>query len=434
MLIDKREIYMTQFYEKMNFYIEDYQIDELEYIINVSLASIYMIIHKKDKNALTGIKLFLPQYIKELSDTKSLIIDYSFIRNKITNDYSDIDEKLKIEKMLNIDKKILLDKNQLSVHIKSYNQTEFIDIIKTKGSNDIITNVKNSLISHTTNNISFILANVKSESLHKQDRLIFKTFDKQFNIEIIPEKYSQQNNFLLNYIRYMKSNRASFLPFILGVFKIEINKYKNFTIILTKNKILENIPRDCFNYWQMLKITSDDTKLVTSSKNRISFFIKDEQVILKPEIKLILTDYPEFQKILRDDLLFLKNMNIVNFSLVVMYYEFGKMYQFGQAEDEKAFSIRYSSIQPNRFSKDYSDIKSDKNEESKFDLTVRDETIFMKENFGFEAAANDYKCLMFFVFDGIDINPSSHYKCGRNSYYDVFYNNMIEKFDDSILK
>jgi hypothetical protein len=279
--------------------------------------------------------------------------------------------------------------------------------------------------------MSFILANVKNNNFTIQKDLIFKTFDNQFIIEVIPYQYNRQQNFLLNYIKYMRKNNGSFLPFILGVFKIEINEFKDFTIILSKNKIIDNVPEDYFNYWQMVKITPWEKKLISSSKNRISFFIKDDQVVLDSEFKLNLTNLPDFQKILHNDINFLKKLKIKNFSLIAMYYEFGKQYQFNVEDDNKPLSFRISNLRVSKFSK-LSDIKKEENNnETNFDLSVKDPTYCIKENYGFEASSNDRKCMIFFVFDDIKINATSG---GKESYYDTFYNNIIGNFDESILK
>ena len=93
-----------------------------------------------------------------------------------------------------------------------------------------------------------------------------KTYDKNFTLDIFDTDDNDisafekgTNNILANlldkYFIYIhgKGINGTFIPSLVGVFKIKINDFKTLLILVTKNSLVENVPKESFSYWQLLR-------------------------------------------------------------------------------------------------------------------------------------------------------------------------------------
>ena len=114
----------------------------------------------------------------------------------------------------------------------------------------------------------------------------------------------------------------------IGVFKIKINNYKEMLIFVSKNPFIENLPRDFYNYWELMRFNLDKKKFnkIHSSKDGDSFVIFskiDSLLSLTRNNNLFqLEDFNFFQETIKNDLKFFKSISSSNFCLLILYYEF----------------------------------------------------------------------------------------------------------------
>jgi hypothetical protein len=474
--IGSKENSLAYFHDKLAYNVEEYIVDEIESSLNITLASLFIIYSKlakasmkseekmltKDKDSPTSSESEKKPRLSDKSDLESFTLEqietakdvitteYVFKRNEHINDFDHSEEKLKIHKLLNPNDKDLTTElkklPELTLKLKAYNIQDFTEIILSKGKIDLFNTINTAFLSHHNNNSlqNLFSKNCKDEMFRNQKRFILKTFDKGLNIEIIIDD-GISTHFLQSYTKYMKNNKKSFLPLILGVFKVKVNHLKELTVILSKNKIVEDVPKDYFNYWQLLRLYPDNKlEMVTSSKDRTSYLIQDDLIIFKTDgARLNLNNFTEFSKIMESDIGFFMDLKIKGFKLLIMYYELGKLNQQNISIDEgnnNRISVGGITLRPSRMSAGFSEIKSEggKWDNSVFDFSLRQELTFVLENHGFEANFNDFKCVLFFIFDDIIYND-----CGSNAslcsnikpiYYENYFKLIQDKFEESILK
>lgn len=390
-------------------------------------------------------------------------------------DYSD--EKLMRLISLNPDKDSLMvnggdnSNKNLKVKIKSLYAVKFSDFMKKKNIN--IGTVKESLISHLNPSSaiwsSLLNKNSKEDYFKKQKKLLLSTYDRLYSFEICGEESIFNNegkakNFLKKYFKHMERNNKSFLPLILGVFKIQVNDFQELTLVLTKNIIIQEDPKQYYNYWQMIKIDKEkQMEMITSSKDRTSNIIKDE-ILFKKDFKLNLSDYQEFQKILQNDLDFFDKMKTKDFNLVIMYYE------LGSEKNQSAGNIFENNTPPNIYNENYnlpnrisignissnvganrvsviskkkiapSNSHSNKNSDTYNDtkdfdtssLLFREANLIqLKDNNGFEASYNNFKSILFFTFDNV-FKTNNWFSCRKFS--SGYLDQILGNFEESLLK
>jgi hypothetical protein len=470
-----KENSLMYFYDKLSYNIEEYIMDEIEASLNIALSSMFIIYSKFSKTSLKSVEKSLAKgesptssssdptkkRHSEKSDLESFTLEqvevskdvttseYVFRRNDMVNDFEHSFEKEKISRLLNtnVDKENCVVNPdripKIELRVRAFNMNDFSEIITVKGKADLFNLITIGLLSHYNNNTvtSLFTKNCKEELFRKQKRFIIKTHDKNFNIEILNEE-NVPTDFLKNYTKFMKSTRKSFLPLIVGVFKIKLNKFKEITMILSKNKVIEDVPKEYFNYWQLLRLQPDNKlEMVTSSKDRTSYLIQDDLIIFKTGAKLNLNNFNDFSKTLENDIAFFKDLQIQDFKLLIMYYELGKSHHpnISIEDANRMFSLGGTNLRPSKLSKDYSEIQKDdiRADASLFDFSLRQELTFLNENYGFEASFNDFKCFLIFVFDDIVFNNSRNrlLTCfKKENYYEDYFKSVQDKFEESILK
>ena len=188
-----------------------------------------------------------------------------------------------------------------------------------------------SLLSHKF--LSLLLTNSKRIFFKDINNLIISTYDSKFLIELHTDiKITNNfNNLLKNYFRYLNyGNSNSFLCVLIGVFRIKINNFKEMVIFVSQNPLIEKIPSDYFNYWEIKRFnleTREFIKLVSSKDNdTFIIFQKNENSAISSTKKkrslFHLDDYDIFRNAIKNDIKFLKSISSNNFCLVLLYYEF----------------------------------------------------------------------------------------------------------------
>ena len=89
--------------------------------------------------------------------------------------------------------------------------------------------------------------------------------------DIVITSLNNKNNLsdLINkYFLYLETKgiNNTFLPIILGIFKIKINHFKSLLIIVSDNSIVENIPYKNFTNWQLIRFKEKGLAKVGSSR------------------------------------------------------------------------------------------------------------------------------------------------------------------------
>jgi len=174
-----------------------------------------------------------------------------------------------------------------------------------------------------------------------------KTYDKKFTIDIFDTDNGEISFFekgdngalaqlLDKYFTYIhgKGINGTFIPSLVGVFKIRINNFKTLLVFITKNSLVENAPKSNFSHWQLLRILKGKPQKVASSQfNSGSTFVKDDPIFERafqiesikenPNYnKIAFKNFNDFQSIIQSDIEFLRQVGAKNFDLLLMYYEF----------------------------------------------------------------------------------------------------------------
>ena len=189
---------------------------------------------------------------------------------------------------------------------------------------------------------SLLASNSKEQYFNKMKTTSIKTYDKNFTLDIFDTDDNEINfntplyQLLDKYFTYIhgKGINGTFIPSLVGVFKIKINNFKTLLVFVTRNSLVENVPKDHFSYWQLLRILKGKPQKVASSQfNSTNFFIKDDPIFERPfQIesikenpnynKIALKNINDFQSTINSDIEFLKLVGAKNFDLLLMYYEF----------------------------------------------------------------------------------------------------------------
>ena len=487
--IEKEQI-LLNFILKMKFNsIFSLNFEICEYFLNLSLISIYKIFKKiiYEKQTQNDISTFNNEnnlneiFINDLNNNKNikknfLIFNYNF------NSFNDFEYKniFLLYKNFTFDNKNF--NNDFNINIKYLFYDEFEKII-----NDFNINLEEiieSLISHQ--NFPFLIAkNSKEEEFQFLNNFQLKSNDFKIIIYIYNNIFEEKtNNKKINdYFNYLNLNKNSFLPKIFAIFNIKINNFNSFTLILGKNPIFDNIPKQNFNYWQIMKfnkIRNDFYKIITSKdRNSICIF---EDNLLNGINKLFIKDYENFKLLLENDLNFLKNLNSKNFEFYLIYYEIDQNNNNNNNNNEENLKISQNSnfLFLNRLS-NLSNIRNsiiNQNRNTKFSINFRtseinnislqniennffdnndnnnnnnNESIFLNDEIienldtnikinpkkiinnqeGFECLFNEYKCLIFCTFENIfDFNNNNNINNRNiNNFYLNFKNNLLNNFE-----
>ena len=341
------------FYSYLDYIVEDYILDSLDFIlhvITVGLSIVYKdfqdkIYNFKSKNDFLSIEFEAQNSAKDNNNSDNIDNNYKNIIN-INNINSGSEEKNEDEGLSNSSTYNffkIYSKNMLNSgtdnDLFSFNYCGDANIIITplfvKESLESINLYKilkhdiiNSLLSHKF--LSLLMTNSKKIFFKKLNNLIIKTYDNKLLIELHTDIKINSNfeDLLQNYFYHLNySNINTFLCVLIGVFKVQINNLKEILIFVSKNSFIENIPRDFYNYWELMQFNIDKKKFVKllSSKDGDSFIVSNEDSLysLTRNNNLFqLENYELFQETITNDIKFLKSISSSNFRLLILYYEY----------------------------------------------------------------------------------------------------------------
>ena len=496
---------------KNNIFIEDYYLGYFDQFLNIITASLYQVYNSKyfstqanERNLTNKLKIEDISAIGgNMKDTSVSAINTKAVVNA-KNEIGEDTVRFNFDKNLHkddlkrfedvLENKFLVrnNNNYLDISINSYLTTRCVECIydqKIKGKN-----VGDSLISHMilsnisknrnpenprANYWSLLASNGKEQYFNKLRNTSIKTFDKNFILDIFDTDDGDINFFekginnslaqlLDKYFTYIhgKGVNGTFIPSLVGIFKIKINNFKTLLIFITKNSIVENAPKSFFSYWQLLRILKGKPQKIASSQfSSRGSFIKDDPIFDRAfQIETIkdnpnynkigFRNYSEFQGIINSDIEFMRQVGAKNFDLLLMYYEYENTQKH---EKQGAIKIRQTNkgaeFVEESMPKGFLDEEggtSLKEKKGSFDgdfLNFGKEGFLDEENFGgdnfnmrkvmkdldsfdksnmngYEGLFDNFNCLCYFLFENIfDIRQ-------RNSVNDEYYGNV----KDNILK
>jgi len=495
---------------KYGLFMEDYFMSYFDQILNIITASLSEVYNSKhfstqanEQNISTKLKIEDISAIGgNMKDTSVSALATKVALNT-SNDVGDDTVKFHILKTGVTDdlkrfKKILEnrvivknDSNFLNISVNSFMTPKCVESIyeqKIKGKN-----IASSLLSHMifsdiaknrnpdNPNATFWSLTAKNgneQYFNKMTSTSFKTYDKNFTIDLFDTDFNDisifekgDNNILAHlldkYFTYVhgKGINGTFIPSLLGVFKIKINQFKPLLIFITRNSLVENAPKDSFSSWQLLRILKGKPQKVASSQfHQQNSVVKDDNIFERafqietikdnPNYnKISVINYNDFQNIINSDIEFLRQIGAKNFDLLLMYYQFEntqkheKQGQIKIRQTKKGTEFIEEDM-PKGFEDDMEIKPSTKDKRGSFDRAISSigkDNFLDDDNFGadfnmkkvmndldsidknnlngYEGLFDNFNCLCYFTFENIfDIR-------NRQSINDTYYNN----FKDNIL-
>ena len=512
---------------KNGIFIEDYFLYFFDQILNILSISIFQVYYSKHFSSkandsrlskdidieedLSGIgggytNLSTSVSGEQISDTKSKVgdntINFDIKKNMEKDDY------LRFKDILENGLKINNNNNYLKINVKSFFTPRCVESIydqKLRGKK-----IGNSLLSHIilsgsknrnnknvdnpiNNYWSLTSSNLKEEYFNKIKNTCFKTYDKNFNIDIFDSnddeitikengKSSDISLLLDKYFTYIhgKGINGTFIPSLVGVFKIKINNFKTLLVFITRNSLVENAPKNFFTYWQLIRFLNDKPQKIASSQfndGGRTTLVKDDPIFERlfqvesknenPDFnKINLKNYLDFQETIKSDFTFLNKCGCHNFDLLLMYYQYENtqkhekqgVIKIQKVDGDKAEIIQASM--PKDFMDDLSPSLSTNNNNLKFpgeslksgnfslggaflegvddDMDVIDINMVKKNAAnlmdysdkismnGYEGVFDSFNCICFFTFENIfDIRKK--FKLSKN-YFTEFQNKILESF------
>ena len=364
---------------KNGIFMEDYFLSYFDQILNIITSSLYQVYNSKyfstqanEQNLTNKLKIedisAIGGNIKDTSvsaiGTKTVVntknemgddtVRFNMVKNMETDDLKRFKEVLE-------NKLLVKNRNNfLNITINSFLTPRCVESIydqKIKGRN-----IGTSLLSHMILNSlsqnrnpenpnatywSLLASNAKEQYFNKMKNTSIKTYDKKFTIDIFDTDNGEISFFekgdngalaqlLDKYFTYIhgKGINGTFIPSLVGVFKIRINNFKTLLAFITKNSLVENAPKSNFSHWQLLRILKGKPQKVASSQfNSGSTFVKDDPIFERafqiesikenPNYnKIAFKNFNDFQSIIQSDIEFLRQVGAKNFDLLLMYYEF----------------------------------------------------------------------------------------------------------------
>lgn len=277
-----RDLFLYNLYTEIGYILDDYVIDNFDYLINASLAG-------------------LTKVYKNLKDDK---VTFSKNDPKLDIRYFDVNS-------MNIQIETLFGEKVKQIMNKYHVTTQMIIT-------SFLSNNYTSLLNKSSKNQYF--QNLKS--------LCFKTGDNKLLLEIQSDyKFNdQRRRFIDRYFDHLNSNHAhTFLPALIGIFIIQIDSFRPFALFVSVNPLIENFPKEHFNYWELMHfpIKDKEPQKISTSKEKESLKITTE-LIFKENAKFQIEEFQLFQDILNKDLFFFKVNRSKDFSMIILYYEMEK--------------------------------------------------------------------------------------------------------------
>ena len=424
-----------------NIFIEDYFFYYYDYIINVTLSSLYKIYRTKNFSPIILNNNLLN---KELNISESAIFDgdniiknnnlsnnpsfkkldtwgsdeltyessanndeYIFIRNSGRNDFMNTDEIF-----TNTINDFSYD--NITVKIKSYFTSKCISNLLDKNITSKI--FINSLRSHLNKNNnekeknnekankinisgdnnfnlpyhSILSCNAKEEFFLYLKNMSIKSYDKQLTFDIFESNDDDisldKNNsnrklaiMIDEYFNYIQKVGVSgtFIPIILGIFKVKINSFKTMLIYISCNSLIENSPLNNYSYWQLIRFSYNEKKRIGSSKYRHNALLGDDLIFDRKynisstrggnnnySNKIEIKNFSNFKDTLKQDINFLNKCEANNIKLLMLYFEYQniKKKKIKKKEDNKT-EIATNSVTMPIFKED---------DQSKDNIYIRD--------------------------------------------------------------
>ena len=333
---------------------------------NSKLFSIKSVENKKIKEEMGGISISGIGGIGNASSTREI----SATAEETDNSSSFTFHKKKGKNHFAAFKNIFeLAKEDIKVKITSYYTDNCV--MNIKKSNLFSKKIASSLVSHyiigkkedkdNPNNFwSLTSTNAKEEYFRNMKNISFKTYDKNFNFDFfetddktISETNDSNKNiaFMINqyfdYIENGKGKTGTFLPELIGIFKIKINNFDTMLLFVSRNSIVNNVPKNFYTYWQLIRLGQLKPQKVATSKYNRNALVTEEPLFEKlyaTDIKrnkdmnkVMLKNYADFKEILENDLNFFKQNNLLHVNLLMMYFEYENTQKH---EKEGAIKIR----------------------------------------------------------------------------------------------
>ena len=402
----------------------------------------------------------------------------------------EVDEFKRFKEVLESGIKITNNNNYLDMDIKSFFTPKSVECIyaqKLKGKV-----IANSLLSHMLigskgKNIdnpnlyyySLLASNGKEEYFSKLKNTSIKTYDKKYNLDIFDTNDGDLNEsmsqLLDTYFAYIhgKGINGTFIPLLVGVFNIKINNFKTLLILVTKNSLVENAPKSFYTYWQLIRFMNEKPQKISSSQFTGGItLVKDDPIFERsfqietkkdnPNYnKIFVKNFMDFEETIKNDIIFLKEIGVHNFYLLLMYYEYENTQKHEKQgvikirksnlgaelieeslpkgelfndEDFTPISSQFGSkvqsslggefLSPDGAFFDDNDIGGkNANVNNKAELVDYEEKINMNQ---FEGVFDSFNCMCFFTFENVfDIRNRSS---GSTSYYDGFQKKIMVNF------
>ena len=270
----------------------------------------------------------------------------------------------------------LLDKNITTATIRDSLRSH---LNTNNNENDYMKN--NRINISNTNNFdlpyhSILSCNAKEEYFVHLKNMSIKSYDKQLTFDIFESNDDDINTDIDNsnqklaimldrYFDYIKGVGISstFLPILLGVFKVKINSFKTMLIYISCSSLVENSPLNSYSYWQLVRFSYNDKEKIASSKYRHNVLIGDEFIFDRkfalPSIKedndnsyntIEMKNYFNFKETLKHDIEFLTKYGATKTNLLMMYFEYQNVrnsdlngaIKIRKSEDNKAEFINIS--------------------------------------------------------------------------------------------
>ena len=500
---------------KNDIFFEDYFLNYFDQILNIITSSLYQVYNSKyfstqanEKNLTSKLKIEDISGIGgNMKDTSVSAIGTKTAVNA-TNEIGEDTIKFDITKSMENDdlkrfRDILENKlslkhynNNLNIQVNSFWTPRCVESIydqKIKGRNIATSLTSHMILSNLAKNKnpenpssnfwSLLASNGKEQYFNKMKNTSIKTYDKNFILDIFDTDDREINSFqkgannslaqlIDQYFIYVhgKGVNGTFIPSLVGVFKIKINDFKTLLVLVTKNSLVDNVPRNHFSYWQLLRILKGKPQKVSSSQfNSGSSLVKDDPIFERPfQIqsikenpnynKIAFKNFNDFQTIINSDVEFLRQVGAKNFYLLLMYYQFENTQKH---EKQGAISIKQTNkgaefveeSLPQGFLEEEMGTPINKDNKGSFDgdfFSLKggflDDENFGGDNFnmknmikaldstdknilnGFEGLFDNFNCICFFTFENIfDIRKRDSVTEG---YYANFRQNILSNFTE----
>ena len=498
---------------KNGIFIEDYFLNYFDQILNIVTSSLNQIYNSKHFSTQANEKSLTDKLkIEDISGIGGNVKDTSVSTlgtKTVVNTKNEVGEdtvKFYLKKnMENDDLKKFRDvlenrlmiknnNNFLNITINSFMTPKCVESIydqKIKGRNIGASLLSHMILSNVAKNRnpenpaanfwSLLASNGKEQYFNKLKNTSIKTYDKNFTLDIFDTDDNEINVFekgtnnslaqlLDKYFTYIhgKGINGTFIPSLVGVFKIKINDFKTLLVLVTRNSLVENVPKSHFSYWQLLRILKGRPQKVSSSQfNSSNSFVKDDPIFERPfQIesikdnpnynKIAVKNYNDFESIINSDIEFLRQVGAKNFGLLLMYYQFENTQKH---EKQGAIKIKQTNkgaelveeSLPKGFLEEDIGTPIEKGNKGSFDgdfLSLGAGGFFDDENFGgdfnmkkvmntldnsdksnmngFEGIFDNFNCLCYFTFENVfDIRKRNEVTEG---YYNNFRQNILNYF------